>query len=646
MDSAASVRRLAVFALALFAVAQTADVGPFRKPDPERALAVLKRFDAAGSPLRQAREDWDGARKRIADDPAWQQWLDNRRRELDDWMSKRKDRVEWVAGWWHDFVSPKDGSFLTFTPDEPGEETLSSPSDPKVKLTPKLHGGWVFGFRSRHTSNVSEAAQMFRLTADRRYAEWAASQLDFYAGNWEKWPIQTVKSKSRLMHQSLDDANVLIRLVNAARLLDGFAPAERRERWIHKLFRPQALLLDETFQRIHNIACWQRSAMAVAALYAGDAELWKRAIDGPFGIRRQVEHGITSEYLWFEQSLLYNNYVVSALVPLFTSAALAGRAGELRQEMLIAQNMMLAPIMLRFPTGQLPNPADATGGIGRAPNLQVLASHYRLFPTALGLAEAGKRRSWETLLDPPKAVESAGSVPGATARDWTSSRMAVLREGDWQVYVHYGQLHASHAQAEALNFEAFHGSTDITHDAGTVGYGSPLHTGFYRTGWAHNVPMANGEGQARWQPGELVSFEPGRIVARQPLYRPGVSATRDLRIADGRLIDTVVIETTETEPQRLGLVVHLQGRIEAPADSSPATFVPPYWTEARSVSARDSFTIPVQFGEKRMAVTVATPGEFMVTLGRSPDVPPNTRTSIYVETRGARAAFTTTMAVQ
>ena len=58
-------------------------------------------------------------------------------------MAKRRDKVSWIAGWHHDFVSPMDGSFLTFTADEPGEVTLSSPSDHQVRLTPKLHAAWV-----------------------------------------------------------------------------------------------------------------------------------------------------------------------------------------------------------------------------------------------------------------------------------------------------------------------------------------------------------------------------------------------------------------------------------------------------------------------------------------------------------------------
>jgi hypothetical protein len=632
-----------VLSVSLPAFAQAPDVGPFAKTDPANEFSGLKVYGSDNSPLRRAREDWEGARKRIAGDPRWSAWVAERRAEVDDWMEKRKDRVEWVAGWWHDFVSPKDGSFLTWTPDEPGEETLTSPSDPKVKLTPKIHGGWVFVFRSRHTEKIWEAARLYRLTGDRKYAVWVAEQLDFYAENYQQWPLQRSKSLARLMHQSLDDANVLIRLVNAARLIDDHADERRRSRWIDLLVRPEAELLDQTFQRIHNIACWQRSAMAQAAAYANDPNLWARAVDGPFGIRKQIEHGVTSEYLWFEQSLLYNNYVVSALLPLFTLASLEGRAEELKHEMLVIENMMLAPIMLRFPDGRLPNPADATGGVQRAPNTQVLAGAYRVFPTALGLASAADLRNWDTLLDPPEPPPAHRPLPEVTARHLPASRMAILRKGDWQVFVHYGQLHASHAQSEALNFEAYYGNTDVTHDPGTVGYGSPLHVGFYRTGAAHNVPLVERQGQERWRPGEIVSFGPDRLVATQPDYRADASASRDLRIEGKKLIDTVKVTTGAGEPRRIGLVLHLQGEVVLPPESEAVEAPLPYWSDTKQIDSIDTVTVPVRFGPMTLNVIIETRGPFTVTFGRSPDMPPGKRHSIYVETTGTSAEFRTTI---
>ncbi len=551
----------------------------FPKQNPEKALGEYKLYGKDGSPLGAAAEDWAGARQRAAADADWQKWVAARRADVDEWMAKRRDRVEWVAGWWHDYVSPKDGAFLPRTMDAPGQ-SMTGASGERVEVTPAIFGGWVFTFRSAHQGMIVEAARLYRLTGDEKYKQWAVGQLDFYSENYLKWPLQTLRNKSRLMHQSLDDANALIRLVQAARTLGDAVPEAKRRAWYEQLFKPMALLLEESLQRVHNIACWQRAAEAQAALYGGDEELWKKAIDGEFGIRRQIRDGVTSDYFWLEQSLLYNNYVVSALLPLFEHASLAGRAVDLRAEMASAENLMLAPMAIRFADGKLPTPADSTGGFAHAPNRPMMASAYRLFPTPIGLEEAARRKSWSTLLQPPVAAK-APPLPEVKTALYGSSQFAVLRNGDWQVFVHYGQLDASHAQAEALSFEAYWRNQDITHDAGTVGYGSPLHRGFYQTGLAHNVPLINGQGQAKWAEGEVVNFNSSKpsIHARQKDYRPGWQADRTLSIEDGALKD--VVEVRGQEKARLGLVLHLQGEVVVPMTMASAESPFPYFEGTR-----------------------------------------------------------------
>ena len=95
---------------------------PFPKADPAGTFPEQKIYQSPGQPWRIAVEDWEGARQRVASDSEWKQWLKNERQTVDDWMARYPtDRVEWRAGWWHDFVSPKDGSFLTWTNEIPGE---------------------------------------------------------------------------------------------------------------------------------------------------------------------------------------------------------------------------------------------------------------------------------------------------------------------------------------------------------------------------------------------------------------------------------------------------------------------------------------------------------------------------------------------
>jgi oligo-alginate lyase len=652
----------------------TALAASFPKSNPEKEFAGLKIYDAAGRPCRTAQEDWAGARQRVAADPAWAAWVKKEGAEVDRWSRSFHDRVEWVAGWSHDGVSPKDGSRVRWTEEIPGEQVqfFSSASDPQIPITPKLMAWWVVGFREKNVGTMQRAARLYRLTGDGHYATWVAGQMDFYADNYLKWMAPQPKQGARLFWQTLTEASNLVKYTEAVRLLGDYVTAERRERWRTEFFAPEVAVLNANFQQVHNIATWQRCAAAQVALLFGDDAMWREAIDGKFGLRRQMADGITSDYLWYEQSLGYNAFVVRAVTTLFTTAGVYDRAAELAPEMAAAENLMLAPIYLRFPNGQIPNPADS-GSIGTAPNLEVMAETYRVFPTAIGLTEAAKRRDWDELLDPPEAINGGAKpssrlargegaaapaylLPPVTSRNLESTRMALLKAGPWQVFFHYGQLTRSHTQAEVLNFSAFFNDTDVTHDNGTVGYGSPLYRGYYTRGANHNVPLVGGEGEEDMpQPGELLGYSenPARVSAAQPHYRKDARAGRTLAIDGDTLVDTATIESTKG-PERLGETVHVQGKARLPenfavAKDFAAGRPEPFsrWRDVRTATFRDRAEFDVDYGRGVVLhVTIATPGEFALWHGSTPDVPPRRRESFYLELvqPAAKAVITTTFA--
>jgi hypothetical protein len=648
-SSARSASFLGVFLVAAGSVA-AADRVAYPKPSPEKFLAEMKVFDAKGSPLRMPVEDWDGARERIKGDPAWSKWLAGERGEVDEWIAKRKDRKEWVAGWFHDFVSPKDGSHLKWTPEVPTANSLRSASDPSVALTPKLFAAWVFTFRGEHAEMMRRAASLYRLTGEEKYAEWAAGQLDFYAENYATWPKGEKKTGgSHLMYQSLDEATVTIEHVQAVRMLGAYAKPARKAMWFEKLFRPQCELLNGHMKTIHNIACWHRSAVAQVALVYGDEALWRGAIDGPFGIREQIAKGVTSDYFWFEQSMGYNSYMAMALMPLFETACLMGRGKELAHEMMVVENLILAPVTLRFPDGHLPTPADS--GRASAPNRSLLAGTARMFPTAIGLESAARRRGWDALLDPRQPAKGRSlELPKVVSRNLESMRMAVLVKGPWQVFFHYGQVTNSHAQSEALNYEATFEGIDITHDAGTVGYGSPLHREYYSQGLAHNVPLIDGLGQQGWNPGELIGFDAkgARVAASQLKYRPQAMARRMLSIEGDALVEVVEVRAGSTrdggEPA-IGLPTHLQGEVVVTdafrpdpdfAKGRPAGFQ--RWTDVRTATFQKTASLDVEVGGKKFRITWTAPGAFRLSVATSPDAPPRRRQTVYLELPGTRQA--------
>ena len=93
------------------------------------------------------------------------------------------------------------------------------------------------------------------------------------------------------------------------------------------------------------------------ALYCKDAALWRLRWLLPFE-SDQVRAGGDSDTIWFK-ALGYNGYVVKALAPFFEYALMEGKGAGLETEMATVENLLLSPLVMRFPNGQLPNPADA-----------------------------------------------------------------------------------------------------------------------------------------------------------------------------------------------------------------------------------------------------------------------------------------------
>lgn len=613
----------------------------FPKENPERAFEALKVFQPDGSIYRAPVEDWDGARRRVAQDPDWAAWLSEQQATLDAWIIRHQDRVEWQSGWWHDFISPVDASFLVWTEDIPGEQVdhLLDAAGQRVELTPTLFEAWVRHFRERHLIQIRTAARLYRLLDDTRYAVWAAGQLDFYAVNYECWPITDAKgNEARLGCQSLDDANFLSKWVESARLLKDWADPARFQTWFDRFLKPESELLDRSFQVIHNIAVWQRATQAQVALLGGDEAMWKRVVDGEYGLREQLRLGVSSDYFWSEQSMGYNDYIVEATSQLFTFAGLLGCSDRLRQEAAVVQNLMLAPLAIRFPNHALPNPADINKTIF-VPSPWVEQT-YRTLPTTLGLSAAASLRDWNTLIDPPTPLPRTPEMPAVESVHLASSRFALLKKGPWQVFFHYGQIKRSHSQAEALNWSASFDGIDFTHDPGTVGYGSPLTNGYYRRGLCHNVPLIDGEGQLPWRPGEMTLFDADRSVMTgiQSDYRPGVSACRTLSIDGERLVDTVTINRTEPAA-RLGLALHLQAEPRLSAAFQRATDFTTdrpepfqHWRDVVSAVFTDSASVDVVLSDGRvLRISFSAPGRFVVYQGSAPDFPPARRAGFYIE---------------
>jgi hypothetical protein len=598
--------------------------------------------------FREAREDWSRVSAEYRTRPDVRDWINFQKSKVDAWMARNFERPSYVGGWIHEYVDPKSGGGVTWTP------TSAEPPDGATPAEVAFKAAWVAYGRGYNVAQARNAARIYKATGDSKYAEWAAQQLDFYAENYGKWPVQTKDGRSRMYKQGLDEAVDAFPLLDVARLLEGFVPAARANQWRTQLFMPMADNLRYTMSEMTNIALWHESARAAIALRYNDNALLEAAQDGPKAIRAILRYGITVDNVWIEGTFEYNNYVLAVLAKLLTQASLERRSSQFTFERDAALKLALGTLDYRFDNWTLPTPADSVQA-QKPVSEQVHRELYRIVPTYWGLAEAGRSRSWESLIDPPAPVPATPpTLPPVTTRNFTAMRQAVLRSGDWQAFVHYGQVNGHHSQEELTTFELFHGSNPIATDPGTVSYSSPLHKGYFATGVGNNVPLIDGLGQTKWAPGDVLEFDPARAYLRvqQLAYQPGASITRSYRVTNNGFAEQSMIASTGATDRRLGVIFNTECRMEVDGgltevgagDALPGSVGFRQWTEVKryTTGAEGTWTAKLTCGGKPYLMRVKGPAKQAVYVGSAPTVPvPKRRQAIYYETWGKTVTFET-----
>jgi hypothetical protein len=344
---------------------------------------------------------------------------------LDHWISTFNDRIDLIPGVESDLVDPLTEAPIRWTP------AMPEPKDAEGSAR-KFKQAWVAWARSFNVRMIVEAARLYRLTGNLRYADWAIRQIDFYAKNYGNWPLQERYSgKSRMMGISLDEATGSIQLLDAIRLLGDRVASERSAFWRENLFS-QVANNSSSYLKMelrNNVALWHATAWTLICWHYRDSKCEEAALNGPNGVRSIFGAGVTKDFIWYERSFGYNNYVLRALVPLFVQASLLDRSHLFKNEMLAAAKMLTSPTQFRFEDGNLPSPGDGNTRM-KAIDRSVYGALYRVLPSRIGIVEAALRKDWDSLLDPPTMpTGEVEPLPPVVTKNFEATRMGILVTG-------------------------------------------------------------------------------------------------------------------------------------------------------------------------------------------------------------------------
>ena len=469
------------------------------------APAVVKR---ARPFLFYSKADIAAANKRAAD--PMQAWAKTGRDALlksaDAWLTLPVD-MPTGEGAWSGFYVCASGPSLTYDSTKPKAHLCKV--EGKVYTGEPYDGCW----RTRRYGELARAARTlglaWRLTGKSAYAKRAASILlgfsrvylshKIHDNRWGSAAQTATPSKSagRLLSQTLSESSWLIPVLAAydAVATSGQLSQAQRADIEHNLLRPAVALIQSNDAGKSNWQAWHNAAIGAAGYCLGEPAWVTAALSGKSGFAYHMKASMLSDGFWYEGSIGYHLYTLSAYRWLALAARHTGqdlyKAGLLK--------MVRAPLLMALPDLSFPKLND--GGTGG-----VWSMHGALEAAAAFSTDKDVRAVLHTLYTVQKRSRSSeealllGANLGATSSgytltpyNYTATGYAVLRGGDGAtstyVGLDYGPHGSWHGHFDKLQLLLYGAGALQLPDMGTTAYRLPYHAGFFKQTLSHNTVM-------------------------------------------------------------------------------------------------------------------------------------------------------------
>lgn len=569
---------------------------------------------------RMATEDWARA---IAE---------GIQRNAEQWRERRDEPPFGPGGWSHDYACPEDGARLSWREDHPHDHLCRRCG--KEWQGEKLDANWRNAIHERFVRGARDSALAAHLFEEPAYAEASRRILAWYARHYRDFPEgRGPAGRGRVMSQSLTECSWLLSFMEAADLAFPFLSPEERRAVEVGIIEPGVQQISRFRFGIHNIQCWHNACMAVAGYFLGDDDWVRRGNEGELGFHQQLAKGVLADGLWYERSLGYHNYTLSALYRHCEAARLNGDPLHETEAMRL---MCTAPLRLSFPNLVAPSLNDqgyTRGRIGTF-SLELAVAWYgdetaasalrQLY--ALGAGRGGLHLlKYGSDLPPGEGYVSPGSV------DMPGAGLAILREGEGDdalcAMLEYGEHGGGHGHPDKLQLILYGLGQPLCPDLGTTGYGVPLHREWYKTTPSHNT-VTVGFANQRPTTGRLLAFHTDErasaTAAESTRAYADWTLRRHLLLTDRFLVDVFSVEGEA--PDTLDWFIRAPGTAAtslplASDDSPPENRTYAYLRDRRSAHTDDLWTCQWETGKGSLLLTVAGETGTQATLAKAPGPP-------------------------
>lgn len=192
--------------------------------------------------------------------------------------------------------------------------------------TPKdAGGGYTHEKHKENAKLIYDAGQLFRLTGDRKFADYAGKLMTAYADVYPGWglhPAKKEQSPGRMFWQNLNESWWLLHVSQSYGAVKAVLSEEQRSKIETDLLRNMAEFLSdgspETFDKIHNHGTWATAAVGLTGYAIGDEDYVQQALlgldkSGDAGFLKQMEK-LFSPDGYYNEGPYYQRYALMPFV--------------------------------------------------------------------------------------------------------------------------------------------------------------------------------------------------------------------------------------------------------------------------------------------------------------------------------------------
>ncbi len=402
-----------------------------------------------------------------------------------------------IATWNLYYFCPHHGVRLIWQPDSPHRHCC--PVDGEAFSGEPWDGAWWREMNGRNASACQQLGLLWQLTGEEAYRDKVRTLLMGYADVYPGYEIHggiPHNGPGKMNAQTLCEANCILDMALGYDFIQHSLTDDERQHISRNLLRCAATFLQaHRSPQIHNHEVKISAALGVLGFVLEDEELLEFAVNSPYGLRWQLEHGLLAEGLWFEGSVHYHYY---ALQGFFAFEKLArGTRWSLLDGPWYPQ-MLSFPLSLLLPDGTFPRLNDCIAG-------QEKLHHRDLYEFAWFIwrdpqyaavlhftgAQPDER---ETLLwrdsplpetTPDLIPQQSLFAPGAGLTLWRrpqQQQAVLIKHSPWG---------GEHDHYDRLSLMLWQRDGWLLPDLGTTGYGAKMHYDYYKNSATHNTLTVN-----------------------------------------------------------------------------------------------------------------------------------------------------------